>query len=226
MSKLLKERWNRLAFGKNNRSLNESDQWHGILPEELWQISDYTDARDEGILERLGDYSNEHLQMKIEQLEEEIQYELNNMDDPQNQYDQSVALKEALINYIKEILSRTLGESTQRVIQESASHPEKGECPDIYDWDKLVGIAQSMLMGRYSGRGEPPTGFMKAWNRYKSKGMNIPGILYDDTPECARLVMQIGSQQYRIQDGDYENICAAWLEDAERMEQFDWDYEG
>ena len=126
----------------------------------------------------------------------------------------------------KRKLRRVLRESIRSVLSENASHPEKGECPDIYSWDKLVGIAQSMMMGRYRGGGEPPTGFLKAWNRYKSKGMNIPGILYDDTPECARLVMQIGSRQYRLQDGDYEKICAAWLEDAERMSQFDWEYEG
>ena len=126
----------------------------------------------------------------------------------------------------KRKLRRVLRESIRTVLSESASHPEKGECPGVYEWEKLVGIAQSMLMGRYSGRGEPPTGFLKAWNRYKSKGMNIPGILYDDTPECARLVMQIGSRQGRLYDGDHEKICAAWLEDAERLDQFDWEYEG
>ena len=73
----------------------------------------------------------------------------------------------------KRKLRRVLRESIRSVLSENASHPEKGECPDIYSWDKLIGIAQSMMMGRYRGGGEPPTGFLKAWNRYKSKGMNL-----------------------------------------------------
>lgn len=104
MSKLLKERWNRLAFGKNNQSLNESDRFHGILPQELWEIGDYEDLRDSGI--SLAMYSDEELQMKIEQLEEEIEYEKDNMDDPQNQYDSAVAPKESLINAINDIIGK------------------------------------------------------------------------------------------------------------------------
>ena len=104
MSKLLKERWNRLAFGKKNQSLNESDRFHGILPQELWEISDYEDYRDMGI--NLRGYSDDELQMKIEQLEEEIEYEKDNMEDPQNQYDTAVAPKESLINVIKDIIGK------------------------------------------------------------------------------------------------------------------------
>jgi len=126
----------------------------------------------------------------------------------------------------KRKLRRVLRESIRNVLSESASHPEKGECPDIYEWQKLVSIAQSMLMGRYRGGGEPPSGFMRAWNRYKSQGMNIPGILYDDTPECARLIMQIGSRTYDLSEEDFQKVCETWLEDAERMDQFDWEYEG
>ena len=104
MSNLLKERWNRLAFGKGNQSLNESDRFHGILPQELWQISDYEDFRDMRI--NLRQYSDEELEMKIEQLREEIQEELDNMDDEQNQYDQAVAMKEALIQEIEKVIQQ------------------------------------------------------------------------------------------------------------------------
>ena len=104
MSKLLKERWNRLAFGKKNQSLNESDRYYDRMNMELWQVSDYTDARDEGFLDRIknNEFDEADLRMKCAQLREEIEFELENMDDPQNQYDQAVAMKEALINFIEE----------------------------------------------------------------------------------------------------------------------------
>ena len=104
MSKLLKERWHRLAFGKGNKSLNESDQWKGVLPDELWSLSDYEDYRDSGI--NLRQYSDEELEMKIEQLLEEIEEEKQYMDDPQNQYDTVIAPKESLINVIQDILEQ------------------------------------------------------------------------------------------------------------------------
>ena len=104
MGKLLKERWSRLAFGKGNQSLNESDRFHGILPQELWEISDYEDYRDSRI--NLRQYSDEELEMKIEQLLEEIEDEKNYMDDPQNQYDSAIAPKESLINVIQDILDQ------------------------------------------------------------------------------------------------------------------------
>ena len=104
MSKLLKERWNRLAFGGGNRSLNESDQWKGILPDELWELCDYEDYRDSGI--DLRRYSDEELQMKIEQILEEIEDEKKWMDDPQEQYDLVIAQKESLINVIQDILDQ------------------------------------------------------------------------------------------------------------------------
>ena len=104
MSKVLKERWNRLAFGKGNQSLNESDRFHGVLPQELWELSDYEDYRDSGI--DLRGYSDEELQMKIEQLLEEIEEEKQYMDDPQNQYDSAIAPKESLINFIQDIIDQ------------------------------------------------------------------------------------------------------------------------
>ena len=108
MSKLLKERWNRLAFGKKNQSLNESDQFHGILPQELWEISDYEDYRDSGI--DLNRYSEADLEMKIEQLHAEIEEQKNYMDDPQNQYDSAIAPKESLIHVIFDIIEKRQGQ--------------------------------------------------------------------------------------------------------------------
>ena len=85
--------------------ISESDRFHGILPQELWEISDYEDYLDSGII--LRRYSDEELQMKIEQIEEEIEDEKNYMDDPQNQYDSAIAPKESLINAINGIIGKT-----------------------------------------------------------------------------------------------------------------------
>ena len=106
MGKLLKERWGRLAFSKGTQTLNESDRFYDRMDMELWRVGDYTDARDEGFLERIknNDFDEADLRMKCEQLREEIEDELENMDDPQNQYDQAVALKEALLNFIEDHL--------------------------------------------------------------------------------------------------------------------------
>ena len=84
------------------RLLTESDRFHGILPQELWEISDYEDYRDSGI--DLRQYKPEQLRMKIEQLREEIKEEMNYLDDPQNQYDSAIAPKESLINVIEDIV--------------------------------------------------------------------------------------------------------------------------
>ncbi len=107
MSKLLKERWNRLAFGKGTQTLNESDEWYGKMPEDLWELSDWEDARDaHGSGEEFDAYfqsqTTEHLEMKIEQLEAEIEYEMSAMTDMQNQYDMAVAGKESLLYYIRD----------------------------------------------------------------------------------------------------------------------------
>ena len=101
---ILKETWNRLAFGKGNQSLNESDRYYNRMNMELWQVSDYEDARDEGFLERIknNEFDEADLRMKCAQLEDEIKYEMENMDDPQNQYDRAVALKEALLRFIQD----------------------------------------------------------------------------------------------------------------------------
>jgi hypothetical protein len=101
---LLKQTLKRIIKSVNDAVMNESDRFQGQIPQELWAVSDYEDARDEGMLSRLSSYSDEELQMKIEQLEEEIEDEKNYMDDPQNQYDSAIAPKEALINFIQDIL--------------------------------------------------------------------------------------------------------------------------
>ena len=82
--------------------MNESDRFHGKLPQELWEISDYEDLRDSGI--NLEIYSDDELFMKIEQLQEEIEEELMYMDDPQNQYDSTIFPKENLVGFIQNIL--------------------------------------------------------------------------------------------------------------------------
>ena len=82
--------------------MNESDRFHGKLPQELWELSDYEDLRDSGI--NLEIYSDDELFMKIEQLQEEIEEELMYMDDPQNQYDSTIFPKENLVGFIQNIL--------------------------------------------------------------------------------------------------------------------------
>ena len=77
--------------------MNESDRFKGQIPDELWSIGDYEDARDEGTLETLVSYSDEELEMKIEQLREEID------EDPS---DPNVYLKQALIDYIENIIDQ------------------------------------------------------------------------------------------------------------------------
>ena len=134
-------------------------------------------------------------------------------------------LRRILQESIRSVLSESSFDDIERKMQPGPSHATKGECPSHFEWEDLVSIAQSMLMGRYRGYGEPPTGFMKAWNRYKKKGMNIPPILYDEVPNCATAIMQIGSQQYELSESDYKIVCDNWMTDAEEMEDFSWNYD-
>ena len=97
--KLNKQTLKRIIKEELEAIMNESDRFQGQIPQELWSISDYEDARDEGMLSRLSSYSDEELQMKIEQLKEEIAEE-----DPYDNYDSTIAPKEALINFIQDIL--------------------------------------------------------------------------------------------------------------------------
>ena len=123
----------------------------------------------------------------------------------------------------KRKLRRALRESIRSVLSESTSHPEKGECPSIYEWEKIYSLTKSM---RVSGRGEPTTAYLKAWNRYKKKGMNIPGMLYDETPECAYAVIAAARNGgYEMPESAYQEICDAWLEDATNSSDFDWNYD-
>ena len=104
--KLTKESLKRIIKEELEAVMNESDRFKGQIPDELWSISDYEDARDEGMLDHLRSYSDEELQMKIEQLLEEIEEEKEYMDDPQSQYDSAIAPKESLINAIQDILDQ------------------------------------------------------------------------------------------------------------------------
>ena len=123
----------------------------------------------------------------------------------------------------KRQLKQFLRESFHNILLESTSHPEKGECPDQYDWGKLYSLTKSM---RIRGYGEPTTPFLKAWNRYKKKGMNIPGLLYDDVPECAYAVIEAASKGgYDMSDDAYQTICDAWIQDANNRSAFDWNYD-
>ena len=134
-------------------------------------------------------------------------------------------LRRILQESIRSVLSESSFDDIERKMQPGPSHATKGECPSHFEWEDLVSIAQSMLMGRYRGYGEPPTGFMKAWNRYKKKGMNIPPILYDEVPNCATAIMQIGSRQYELTDSDYKLVCENWMEDADTLNDFSWNYD-
>jgi hypothetical protein len=110
--KLTKQSLKRIIKEELKAVMNESDRFHGKIPQELWAIGDYEDARDEGMLDSLRSYSDEDLEMKIEQLREEID------EDPS---DPNVYLKEELINFIQNILDQGVH---QRPMNESAGDPE------------------------------------------------------------------------------------------------------
>jgi hypothetical protein len=73
------------------------------LPEELFDVSDITDARSSGILDRIlaGHYDEYTLDVKILQLEYEIKKESESMYDERAEYDRVVPLKQALIDQIE-----------------------------------------------------------------------------------------------------------------------------
>lgn len=83
--------------------MNESDRFHGKLPQELWELGDMEDLRDNPRM-NLEIYSDDELFMKIEQLQEEIEEALQYMDDPQNQYDSTIFPKEDLVGFIQNIM--------------------------------------------------------------------------------------------------------------------------
>ena len=132
-------------------------------------------------------------------------------------------LRRILRESIRKVVSESSFEDIERMMEPGPSHATKGECPSHYDWDKLYSVAKSM---RVRGGGEPPTGFLKAWNRYKKKGYNIPGMLYDDVPECAYAVIQAAARGgYEMSGEAYESVCAAWMDDADNKSDFDWNYD-
>ena len=73
------------------------------LPEELFDVSDISDARSSGILDRIlaGHYDEYTLDVKVLQLEYEIKKESESMYDERAEYDRVVPLKQALIDQIK-----------------------------------------------------------------------------------------------------------------------------
>ena len=60
----------------------------------------------------------------------------------------------------------------------------------------------------------------------KKKGMNIPGMLYDDTPECAYAIIEAAARGgYDMSDEAYQVVCDAWMQDADNKSDFDWNYD-
>ena len=146
--KLTKEQLKRIIKEELETVMNESDRFYGKIPQELWAISDYEDARDEGILDSLKSYSDEDLEMKIEQLREEID------EDPS---DPSVYSKEQLIQIIQDILDQGIH---QRPMEEGYKgmiykrnpslrppHPsDRREAPDFSTPDMQMKMAISNIL--------------------------------------------------------------------------------
>ena len=132
-------------------------------------------------------------------------------------------LKRILRESIRDVLSEGPFDRIERMSQPGPSHPAKGECPDWYTWQKIYDLTKSM---RVSGRGEPTTAYLKAWNRYKRKGMNIPGMLYDETPECAYAIIDAAKRGgYDMSEEAYQAVCDAWMQDADSYSDFSWNYD-
>ena len=132
-------------------------------------------------------------------------------------------LRRILRESIRDVLSEGSFDDIERKMQPGPSHATKGNCPSHYDWEKLYSLTKSM---RVTGRGEPTTAFLKAWNRYKKKGMNIPAMLYDETSECAYALINVArSGGYEMSDEAYQAVCDAWMEDADSYSDFSWNYD-
>lgn len=95
-------------------------------------------------------------------------------------------------------------------------------CPDRRDWEKLLSVASSMLVGRYyEGAGR---GFIRVWDRYR-KTMGLPEAFYDETPETFQLVKQIGARRnynlgVELSDEDFQELCDAWQRDVENWDMW------
>ena len=133
-------------------------------------------------------------------------------------------LRRVLRESIRSVLSEGSFDDIERKMQPGPSHASKGECPSHIQWEDLYRIAKSMRMRSY---GEPPTRFLKAWNRYKfKKGYNIPPMLYDEVPSCAHtLILAAQSGGYEMSDEAYQNVCETWMEDADGYSDFSWNYD-
>lgn len=132
-------------------------------------------------------------------------------------------LRQVIRESIRTFLSEGTYEDIERMMQPGPPHPEKGNCPSHHDWQKIYSIAKSMRMRSY---GEPPTSFLKAWNRYKFKnGMNIPPMLYDEVPSCAHtLILAAQKGGYEMSEEAYQKCCDAWMEDAAGRTDSSWNY--
>jgi hypothetical protein len=109
LKQIIKEELNKVL----RESYDDEDSEEGLdpqqqdfkyrLPEELFGVSDISDARSSGILDRIlaGHYDEYTLDIKILQLEYEIKKESESMYDVQAEYDRVVPLKQALIDQIK-----------------------------------------------------------------------------------------------------------------------------
>lgn len=89
----------------------QQQEFKDRLPEELFDVSDISDARSSGILDRIlaGHYDEYTLDVKKLQLKYEIEKESENMYDSQAEYDRVVPLKQELINKIDEAIEEHYG---------------------------------------------------------------------------------------------------------------------
>ena len=118
LRRLIKEELNnvlRESFDDEDSSEEGLDpmqqQFKDMLFPELFDVSDISDARSSGILDRIlaGHYDEYTLDIKILQLEYEIKKESESMYDVQMEYDRVVPLKQALIAQIKEAIDDLYG---------------------------------------------------------------------------------------------------------------------
>lgn len=133
-------------------------------------------------------------------------------------------LRRVIRESIRDVLSEGPFDHIERKMKPGPSHASKGECPLWIEWEDLYRIAKSMRMRSY---GEPPTSFLKAWNRYKfKKGYNLPPMLYDEVPSCAHsLILAAQRGGYDMSEEAYQKVCEAWMEDADGYSDFSWNYD-
>lgn len=203
--KLTKETLKRIIKEELETVMNESDRFYGKIPQELWAIGDYEEARDEGILDSLRSYSDEELEMKIEQLQEEID------EDPS---DPNVYLKEQLIQIIQDILDQGVH---QRPMEEGYKgmlykrnpslrppHPsDRREAPDFSTPDMQMKMAISNILMFDAGLRISESGMAakEIVNNLQEPGFdlvdyltNTIGIPADQSSEIADKIMVVINQ--------------------------------